>query len=476
MTPADEGEEEDLDVEPPGPVFNIVEVVLRPGGEVGVAAQAVDLGPAGHAGFDDVAGLVVRDLLGEVGDVVRAFGARADEAHVAAEDVPILGEFVEVPAAHEGAEAEEAGVVAGGALLRGVGRGGVGGHAAEFVEREGAVVGADADLAEEDGATGRLAFEEGGEDEDERGGSEEAEGGAGDVAGAFEGAVEEAVDGEFFDAEDGDAADGLEAEAAEKNVEGAGHEFPFDVGAFAGGDEAREFDGREVGAGDNEDVGAGDGELGGEVGGVVEGDEAGEGVGVGGVALEFGDEGGGVVVGAENNGAAADVAEERGVRDDGVGEGAPQEEEGDDADEGDDDEEARDRRVEFEDEGNAEVGDEPEGGALEDGVERLIAAQKEAGVVEAELGEGGEEERDADQEEREVAGEGGVGDGDEEAGAGGGGEGRGVAEPVAEGEAGEGEGGIAREQRERDDGFAEGVGGGAGQRRRNLRSMICEGG
>ena len=151
VAPADEGQEEDLDVEPDGPVFNIVEVVLRTGGEVGVAAEAVDLGPAGHAGFDDVARLVVRDRVREVGDVVRAFGARADEAHVAAEDVPVLREFVEVPAAHEGAEAEEAGVVARGALLRGVGRGGVGGHAAEFVEGEGAVVGADANLAEEDG-------------------------------------------------------------------------------------------------------------------------------------------------------------------------------------------------------------------------------------------------------------------------------------------------------------------------------------
>jgi len=241
--------------------------VLRAGGEVGVAAQAVDLGPAGHAGFDDVARLIVGDSVREVIDVVRAFGARADEAHVAAEDVPILGEFVEVPAAHEGAEAEEAGVVARGALLGGVGRGGVGGHAAEFVEGEGAVVRADADLAEEDRAAGRLAFEEGGEDEDAGGGGEEADDGSEEVEGAFEGAVEEAVDGEFFDAEDGDATDGLEAEAAEEDVEGAGDELPLDVGAFAGFDDAREFGGGEVGAGDDEDVGAGGGELREEVGG-----------------------------------------------------------------------------------------------------------------------------------------------------------------------------------------------------------------
>ena len=136
-----------------------------------------------------------------------------------------------------------------------------------------------------------------------------------------------------------------------------------------------------------------------------QGDEAGEGVGVGGVALEFGDEGGGVVVGTENEGAAADVAEERGVGDDGGGERAPEEKEGDDADERDDDEEARDRRVEFEDEGKAEVGEEPEGGALEDGVERLVAAQEEAGVVEAELREGADQQADAQEHQGEVAGE-----------------------------------------------------------------------
>ena len=49
---------------------------------------------------------------------------------------------------------EEARVVARGALLGGVGRGGVGCHGAEFVERERAVVVTDAGLAEEDGAAG----------------------------------------------------------------------------------------------------------------------------------------------------------------------------------------------------------------------------------------------------------------------------------------------------------------------------------
>ncbi len=257
MAPAGEGEEEDLDVEPEGPVFDVIDVMLRAGGEVAVAAEAVHLGPAGHAGFDDVAREVVRDGVGELVDVVRAFGARADEAHVAAEDVPILGQFVEVPAAHEGADAEEAGVVARRALLRGVGRGGVGGHAAEFVEREGEVVGADAGLTKEDGTAGRLAFDEGGEDEDEGRGGEEADGGAKEVDGAFEGSVEEPVDGKLVDAEDGDVADGLETEATEEDIESAGDDLPLDVGAFAGFDDVLEIGAGEIKARDDEDVGGG---------------------------------------------------------------------------------------------------------------------------------------------------------------------------------------------------------------------------
>jgi hypothetical protein len=119
---------------------------------------------------------------------------------------------------------------------------------------------------------------------------------------------------------------------------------------------------------------------------------------VGGVGGDFGGEGLGFAIPAEEDDAAAEAREERAVGDDGVDEGSPGPDEGDDAEEGDDDEEAGDGRIEFEDEGNAEVGDEPEGGAFEDGVERLVAAQEEAGVVEAELGEGTDEEGDADEE------------------------------------------------------------------------------
>ena len=118
-----------------------------------------------------------------------------------------------------------------------------------------------------------------------------------------------------------------------------------------------------------------------------------------GVAPDFGGEGRGIGIPAKQEGSPAKSDEEVAAGDDGVDDGAPNVKEADDTAEGDDDEQAGDRWIEFEDERNAEVGEEPESGSLKDGVERLIAAQKEAGIVEAELGEGADQESDADEKE-----------------------------------------------------------------------------
>lgn len=128
----------------------------------GEGVAAVDLGPAGEAGAGEVtAGLGG----GVVGEVFGEEGAGADEAHVAFEDVPEFGEFVEGGGAEEAAEG-------GGA--EGVGAG-AGGHGAEFAEGEEGAVFAGAGLAEEDGGAEAEADEEG--EEEEQGGEEEEEDG-----------------------------------------------------------------------------------------------------------------------------------------------------------------------------------------------------------------------------------------------------------------------------------------------------------
>lgn len=69
----------------------------------GVAS--VDLGPAGDAGGDEMAptlGFIIE------GEVLDEEGARADEAHVAFEDVDELGKFVDGGGAYEFADGGEA--------------------------------------------------------------------------------------------------------------------------------------------------------------------------------------------------------------------------------------------------------------------------------------------------------------------------------------------------------------------------------
>src|SRR5688572_21969736 len=63
---AQQREDQDLDVEQQRPVLDVVEVVLDPLLERGVAAPAVHLCPAGDAALDPVPDHVLRDLLLEL--------------------------------------------------------------------------------------------------------------------------------------------------------------------------------------------------------------------------------------------------------------------------------------------------------------------------------------------------------------------------------------------------------------------------
>ena len=231
---------------------------------------------------------------------------------------------------------------------------------------------------------------------------------------------------------------------------------------FAGLDDGVELFAGKVGAGGDEDVdlvvaegvaetvgGAEGGQAGGGgFGG--EGDDAGEGVGGSGLGGEVGDEGAGFVVPAEDGDALAETLDETRAGEDAVGGAAPGEHEREDEQVGEDYEPAGDGRIEFEDEGEAEVGDEPERGALDDEVEGLEFPEEEAFLVEVELGVGGDEEGGADEEKRQVGAVSGVGDIETDAADGGF-----IAQPVAEGETGEGHDGVTRDEEGREEDFAQ---------------------
>src|SRR3954463_8602940 len=69
-----DGQPDDLEIEPDRPVLDVVEVVLDALVERRVAAPAVHLRPAGHAGLHLVPQHVLRDAVLELLDEVRTLG------------------------------------------------------------------------------------------------------------------------------------------------------------------------------------------------------------------------------------------------------------------------------------------------------------------------------------------------------------------------------------------------------------------
>src|SRR5215475_134289 len=82
----DDREPDDFQVETDGPILDVVEVVLNPLVERRVAAPAVHLRPAGHAGFHLVAQHVLRNAVLELLDEMRPLRPRTDNRHVSAKD------------------------------------------------------------------------------------------------------------------------------------------------------------------------------------------------------------------------------------------------------------------------------------------------------------------------------------------------------------------------------------------------------
>ncbi len=163
-------------------VFHVVQVVLQLLGGVfhRGAVLVPHLSPTRHARLDAVAHSVELDLLGQLVDEEAAFGARANEAHVALEHREQLRQLVHPQLANDFAHACHAAVAGGGpagyAVLFGVGP-----HAAELDHVEWPVAQADAFLPvqhragalELDGQGGHR--HDGQRDEDQHRGAEDVE-------------------------------------------------------------------------------------------------------------------------------------------------------------------------------------------------------------------------------------------------------------------------------------------------------------
>ncbi len=136
-------------------MFDVIEVILQLDECIfnGRPVAVVDLRASSDPWLNSGADLIEGDPLLELRDELWAFGARADEAHVTAQDVDPLGNLVEVQSAQNLPDPGDAVVKLPRpkwpACLR------VGDHCPELEQGEGAATATDPDLAVKDG-TGTL--------------------------------------------------------------------------------------------------------------------------------------------------------------------------------------------------------------------------------------------------------------------------------------------------------------------------------
>ena len=118
-------------------MFDVIEVVFEFDRRLGDAGDVavVDLRPASETGLDQQAGAVEGNLPLEFGHQFRTLGTRPDETHLAAQDIPELGQFVKTRLAQEIADARHTRIVLGGQARLAI-RLGVLIHAAEFPDLE----------------------------------------------------------------------------------------------------------------------------------------------------------------------------------------------------------------------------------------------------------------------------------------------------------------------------------------------------
>src|SRR5882724_1968599 len=102
---------ENFHVKDQGPVLDIVQVMLKALLQRRIATPTVHLGPASHASFDTMPQHIARDALTKFLNQDGPLRAWSHQAHLALEDIPELGQFIQTQPPQERAQRGAAWIV-----------------------------------------------------------------------------------------------------------------------------------------------------------------------------------------------------------------------------------------------------------------------------------------------------------------------------------------------------------------------------
>src|SRR5438477_902023 len=221
--PAEQGQDQDLDVQEQRPVLDVVQVVLDPLLDRRVAAPAVHLGPPRDPALHAMAEHVLGDALLELLHERRPLRARADQAHVPEHDVDELRELVEVEPPQPDPERRAARVLGRGpdrprVPLRLVD------HRPELVYLEGPAVEGHALLAQEHWSPAAPGLDEGRDGQEDGDEGEKGRGADHGIHDPLDHAVP-APQRDLAEADDGDAVEVLEHGLDRRVLDEVGHDL-----------------------------------------------------------------------------------------------------------------------------------------------------------------------------------------------------------------------------------------------------------
>src|ERR1700730_1924394 len=104
----------DLKIENQTPIFHVPDVVVNPLGQIGIAAQPMDLRPTGYSWFGIMTSIIVRYIMFKPGDKFGSLRPRPDQAHFSLKHIPELWYFINVPFAHECSDPQPSRIVLDG--------------------------------------------------------------------------------------------------------------------------------------------------------------------------------------------------------------------------------------------------------------------------------------------------------------------------------------------------------------------------